>query len=114
MNDPKQPSESSHEQTPEPPRSPLKTIGVAIAGVISVVYLLNPTAGLLELIPDNIPVLGNLDEAAAIVIILSCLSYFGVELKGIFGEAVRNAAGVKGQKPDESGPVVDVETEKAD
>jgi len=31
--------------------------------VVSVVYLLNPTAGVWELIPDNIPFLGNIDEA---------------------------------------------------
>ncbi len=114
MNDPKQSSESSRGHAPETSRSPLKSLGVAIAGVVSIIYVLNPTAGVLELIPDNIPVLGNLDEAAAIVIILSCLSYIGVELTGVLGDAVRNAAEAKGQKAEEPGPVVDVETEKAD
>ena len=30
-----------------------------------VVYLVNPGAGVFELIPDNVPGFGNLDEAAA-------------------------------------------------
>ena len=32
---------------------------------VGILYLLNPTAGLIELIPDNLPLVGNLDEAAA-------------------------------------------------
>ena len=37
--------------------------------LIGIVYILNPTAGLLELIPDNIPLVGNLDEGAAMLLI---------------------------------------------
>ncbi|MBI9045867.1 MAG: DUF1232 domain-containing protein [Anaerolineaceae bacterium] len=33
--------------------------------VASFIYMLNPTAGIFELIPDNIPVIGNLDEGLA-------------------------------------------------
>ena len=46
---------------------------------ILVIYLLNPTFGV-DLIPDNLPILGNLDEAAATALLISCLSYFGVQL----------------------------------
>lgn len=35
------------------------------AMALLVAYLLNPGAGVFELIPDNAPVFGNLDEAAA-------------------------------------------------
>ncbi len=38
---------------------------IYLAGAIGVVYLLNPTSGIIELIPDNIPLVGNLDEGAA-------------------------------------------------
>ena len=38
---------------------------IYLIGIVGVVYLLNPTSGILELIPDNIPVVGNLDEGAA-------------------------------------------------
>lgn len=69
-------------QTPKiaggrPPRTPLKTIGMALAGVVAVVYLLNPDAGLIELIPDNIPLIGNLDEVAATILLFRVLGYFG-------------------------------------
>ncbi len=37
-------------------------IGSMLLGALSIVYLLNPTGGIIELIPDNIPFLGNLDE----------------------------------------------------
>lgn len=36
-------------------------------------YILNPGAGFLEFIPDNIPFLGNLDEGAAYLLI-----YYGI------------------------------------
>lgn len=58
---------------------------VGVLGAVSAVYILNPTAGIFELIPDNIPVVGNLDEAAAAAILVSCLAYFGVDIGGIFG-----------------------------
>lgn len=37
---------------------------------IGVIYLINPTAGVLELIPDALPVVGNLDEAAATALVI--------------------------------------------
>lgn len=52
---------------------------------IAVLYLLNPTAGFLELIPDNLPLLGNLDEAAATMIILNTLRYYGLDLERLWG-----------------------------
>lgn len=52
----------------------LAVIGVGLSGL----YLLNPTMGIFELIPDNIPGIGNLDEAAATGILLYCLSVLGV------------------------------------
>lgn len=62
----------------------MKNIGVFCAGLLAVIYLLNPGAGIFELIPDNIPFVGNLDEAAAVALLLMCLKYFGIELPDIF------------------------------
>ena len=62
----------------------MKKIWVIVLGLLSAVYLLNPTAGFFELIPDNIPIIGNLDEAAAVALLLMCLRYFGYELPDIF------------------------------
>ena len=62
---------------------------VFCVGLLSVLYILNPTAGLFEIIPDNLPLIGNLDEAAAVALLLMCLKYFGIDLPNIFrrGEA---------------------------
>ncbi|MDH3609271.1 MAG: DUF1232 domain-containing protein, partial [Gammaproteobacteria bacterium] len=49
-----------------------------------ILYIINPTAGIFELIPDNLPFVGNLDELAASTLLLSCLSYFGIDLFNIF------------------------------
>jgi uncharacterized membrane protein YkvA (DUF1232 family) len=44
---------------------------LAVVGIIiGAIYILNPTAGLLELIPDIAPVIGNLDEAGATALVL--------------------------------------------
>jgi uncharacterized membrane protein YkvA (DUF1232 family) len=46
---------------------------IYLTGIIGLIYLLNPTAGLLELIPDNLPIIGNLDEGAAAVLIWNAI-----------------------------------------
>lgn len=63
---------------------------VLAAGIISALYLLNPTAGIFELIPDNIPFLGNLDEFTAAALLLDCFAYFGLNLR-LFARSGRNA-----------------------
>lgn len=66
-------------QQDRPPggRNRMRNIWMGIAGLVAVIYLLNPDAGLLELIPDNIPLIGNLDEVAATLLLLRVLAYFG-------------------------------------
>ena len=59
-------------------------IGLA---VIALVYLLNPTLGVLELIPDNLPLIGNLDEAGATLILLNTLRYYGLDLNRLYGRS---------------------------
>lgn len=46
---------------------------VYLAAGLGLVYVLNPTLGLLEFIPDNLPFIGNLDEGAAFL-----LMWFGI------------------------------------
>jgi uncharacterized membrane protein YkvA (DUF1232 family) len=62
----------------------MKKFVVFGAGVLAALYILNPTAGVFELIPDNIPLVGNLDEAAAVALLLMCLRYFGIDLTDLF------------------------------
>ena len=64
----------------------MKSILVAFSGLIGLIYLINPTAGLIELIPDNLPLVGNLDEAAAAALVLGALRHFGVDLLRSFSQ----------------------------
>jgi len=53
-----------------------------IAGVLallSAVWLMNFTIGIVE-IPDNLPLVGNIDEAAAAWLLFSSLSYLGINI----------------------------------
>jgi uncharacterized membrane protein YkvA (DUF1232 family) len=47
-----------------------KKTGAGAVAVLSFLYLLNPTFGVFELLPDNIPGIGNLDEGTAGVLLL--------------------------------------------
>ena len=44
--------------------------------VLGLLYILNPTYGIFELIPDNLPFVGNLDEGVAFMLILAGLVEF--------------------------------------
>ena len=46
---------------------------------LSILFLLNFTLGIFE-IPDNLPIIGNLDEVAATTFLLTCLSYLGINI----------------------------------
>ena len=78
----------------------IKNILVALAGLIGLIYILNPTAGVLELIPDNIPIVGNLDEAAAAALVLAALRYYGVDLTGFLRRVFKD--GPDDKKDDDS------------
>jgi hypothetical protein len=67
----------------------MKNIIVILMGIISMLYLLNIGVGVIELIPDNIPFVGNLDEAGAAALLIMCLRYFGIDLTKIFQKSTR-------------------------
>lgn len=52
--------------------------------VIAAFYLLNPTKGTREFIPDEVPYWGNLDEVIAAILLLSALRFFGVDVCRFF------------------------------
>ena len=54
------------------------SLGNILIGVVCAIYLINPTAGFIEFIPDNIPIIGNLDEAAAVTGFLMAMSNLGI------------------------------------
>lgn len=58
----------------------MKGFFMAMIALFCGFYLLNPTWGFIEVIPDNVPFLGNLDEATAAAVLIACLRYFGFDL----------------------------------
>ncbi len=82
----------------------IKNILVLLAGLLSLVYLVNPTAGVFELIPDNLPIVGNLDEAAACAIILAAFRYYGIDLTSFLGRGVKGRPQSSGRKEDPNSP----------
>jgi len=53
----------------------------AVAGVLfAVLYLLNPTGGFIEFLPDNLPFVGNLDEVGITGLLIYSLRVLGVEV----------------------------------
>lgn len=57
----------------------MKNLTPALLLVLSGIYLLNFTVGVFEL-PDYLPVIGNLDEAAATLVFITALKHFGIDL----------------------------------
>ncbi len=62
----------------------MKDVTVLALGAIALLYIANPTAGWIELIPDTLPFVGNLDEAGAVVILVGVLGYYGIDISRIF------------------------------
>jgi hypothetical protein len=55
-------------------------LAAAGGAIISVLYLLNPGWGVFELLPDNLPIIGNLDEVFFTLLLLWCLQTLGIRL----------------------------------
>ncbi len=49
---------------------------IILAAVFSVIYLANPTGGFIEFIPDNIPIIGNIDEAGVTMLLMWAVNEF--------------------------------------
>lgn len=62
----------------------MKSLFVALTGLLAFLYLLNPTMGLFEFLPDNLPLVGNIDDATATMVLLGALRYFGYDLTQLF------------------------------
>ncbi|MDY6876785.1 MAG: DUF1232 domain-containing protein [Chloroflexota bacterium] len=71
-------------EQPQPPQHPLwSRIMAGLILVLSIIYIGNPTGGVVELLFDNLPVVGNLDEGLAAYLIMMALRYLGVRVPGI-------------------------------
>ena len=61
----------------------LSHVTMFTVGVFCVLYLMNLLFGTVELIPDNVPFIGNLDEAAVTAILLGVMAYFGLDTSSL-------------------------------
>jgi len=62
----------------------MKDVLIFLVGLIAALYLINPGAGILEFLPDNLPLVGNLDEATATAVMLAVFRYFGHDVTHLF------------------------------
>ncbi len=72
-------TENDQSTTDTEKRSLLGRVAAIMGIILSVLCLLNLTAGVVE-IPDNLPIVGNIDEAFATAVIIACLRYFGIDI----------------------------------
>lgn len=56
----------------------MKRIGAILGIIVSTLYLLNFSLGFAEL-PDNLPIIGNLDEFAAAALLIASLKHFDID-----------------------------------
>ena len=89
--------DQTNKNTPDKKRNPIASLIVALVGVACGAYLINPTAGFIELIPDNMPFVGNLDEAGAAAVLISCFAYFGLDIGALFGRKKKETKEAKGE-----------------
>jgi len=61
-------------------RTMKKDLVAGIGGLMGFLYVLNPGAGIFEILPDALPIVGNLDEAGAVLLVIGSLRYFGLDL----------------------------------
>lgn len=61
-----------------------KDMFVLFLGAFATLYLMYPSFGIFELIPDAIPLIGSLDEAGATLLLLNVLSYYNIDVTHLF------------------------------
>lgn len=58
----------------------MKKLPYILLVIISMLYIINPTFGVFELLPDNLPLVGNIDEGLFTILLLWSLGKLGVDL----------------------------------
>ena len=67
-----------------------RKIFMALLGFVSVIYLINPGVGVFELLPDNLPLVGNLDEALATALLIAVLREFDIDVTKFLRPQAKN------------------------
>jgi hypothetical protein len=86
------------EIVPVPQEQPgwARTLAWAIL-ILGGLYMLNPTLGV-DVLPDNLPILGNLDEAAIMFLLLGAVNYLGLHLPDFIERWIQPRPGLPGPK----------------
>ena len=86
---------------------------VYLLAFIGVLYMLNPTLGIIELIPDTFPIIGNIDEGVAFMLILAGLVELieGGKLRKVKKQAEKKASE---PIPFEDGQIIDGDVQPGD
>ena len=56
-------------------------------GAVAAIYLMYPSLGVFELLPDALPIVGSIDEASATLILVSVFRYYGIDISRLFGKS---------------------------
>ena len=57
-------------------------LGYTLTGLLSSLYLIAPTGGVIELLPDFLPLVGNLDEMTAATLLLAMVRTWERAIRG--------------------------------
>ena len=74
----------------------IKKVIAVVLGLLSALYLVNPTAGIFELLPDAIPFVGNVDETLAAYVLYSSIEYLRGKPIGLFRRWTVNSPSTRG------------------
>lgn len=66
-----------------PEKTPAKVFLAFIGLLVSILYLSNISFGFIEIIPDSIPLVGNLDEVFFAGLLFKCLDYLGIPVSSL-------------------------------
>jgi hypothetical protein len=80
--------------------SPMAIILSLVGVVVSGFFLANLSFGLIE-IPDNMPLVGNLDEVFFSAVFFTCLSHLGINVLPMKRQAPRTSAALSRLPPPE-------------
>jgi hypothetical protein len=58
-------------------RAARRPVGSVLLLIVCVLYLLNPGSGIIDIIPDNLPIVGNLDEAGVAYLLVVAIRGLG-------------------------------------
>lgn len=58
----------------------MRKIFLIFIALLCVIYLVNPGAGFIEIIPDQLPFIGNIDEVTVTILLLKILKELGLNL----------------------------------